>query len=65
MAGWEAVEARSRRGIEERMVSSGRVQGCAVGRGQFNSGITPDDVQGAAFALWAGAAERRLPLFVQ
>jgi len=51
------------------MVSSGRVEGCAVkryiGAGQLSSGATRDDMQGAAFALRAAPAKRRLLLFCQ
>src|ERR1035437_5351110 len=53
----EAVEAKNRVVRHGRMVSSGRVEGCAVkryvGAGQLSSGATRDDMQDAAFALGA------------
>jgi len=65
----EAVGARNRVGRQDRMVSSGRVEGCAVSRyagaGWFDSGTTCDDVQGAAFALRSAPAKRRPLLFCQ
>ena len=55
--GLEGVEAKNRVGRQSRMVSSGRVEGCAVkryvGAGELDSGTTRDDMQGAAFALGA------------
>jgi hypothetical protein len=56
-AGLQAVEAWSQVGRQDRMVSSGSVEGCTVNRktgtGRLNRGTTHDDTQGAAFALWA------------
>ena len=55
--GLEGVEAKNRVGRQSRMVSSGRVEGCAVkryvGAGELDSGTTRDDMQGAEFALGA------------
>ena len=56
-AGRYPAAGRSRFVIQGRMVSSGRVEGCAVkryvGAGELDSGTTRDDMQGAAFALGA------------
>jgi len=55
--GLDAVEAKYRFVRQGRMVSSGRVEGCALNRwavaGRLNSGVTRNDMQSAAFALRA------------